>query len=259
MKKLQTSNLMESHKNNAKTIGTLFVIATVAAIAGLLLYTPILQNPNYIIDGTSNHQIAWGAVFEIITAFAVIGTSVTLYPTLKEYDGRMALAAVAFRIAEATVIIIGIVCLLAIVTLNFEFRVDGSADHQAYAAIGKLLVAFHNWTFLFGPNVLLGPSTLMTAYILYKMELVPKSVSILGLIGGPAIFACGVLVTLGAFEQLSVWGTILTLPVFFYEMYLAVYLIIRGFKTAEAKMESIHNAPLHNLYKLAEEKMIGKN
>jgi hypothetical protein len=250
---------MESHKNNAKTIGTLFVIATVAAIAGLLLYTPILQNPNYIIDGTSNYKIAWGAVFEIITAFAVIGTSVTLYPTLKEYDGRMAIATVAFRVTEATVIIIGIICLLAIVTLNFQLRVDVSADHQTYAAIGKLLVTFHNWTFLFGPNVLLGPSTLMTAYILYKTNLVPKSVSILGMIGGPAIFACGVLVTLGLFEQLSVWGIILTFPVFFYEMYLATYLIIKGFKRAEVKAEPVSSAPLHNLYKLAEENMISKN
>lgn len=250
---------MESTENNAKTIGTLFVIATVAAIAGLLLYIPVLQNPNYIVDGTSNHQIAWGAVFEIITAFAVIGTSVALYPTLKEFDARMAIATVAFRIAESTMILIGIVCLLAIVTLNFQLRVDASADHQTYEAIGKLLVTLHNWTFLFGPNVLLGPSTLMTASILYKMDLVPKFVSVLGMIAGPAIFTCGVLVTLGLFEQLSIWGTMLTIPVFFYEMFLATYLITKGFKMPQVKAHAVRTAPLHNLYQLSEEKMISKN
>src|SRR5688500_19020707 len=126
---------MDPHKNHAKTIGTFFVIATAAAIAGLLFYTPILHNPNYIIDGTSNQKVAWGAFFEIITAFAVIGTSVAFYPTLKEYDGRMALATVAFRVAEATVIVIGILCLLTIVTLNVQLGAGADDDLQVYAVI----------------------------------------------------------------------------------------------------------------------------
>jgi Domain of unknown function (DUF4386) len=171
----------------------------------------------------------------------------------------MALAAVAFRVVEATVIIIGILCLLTIVTLNVQFRGEANADQQTYVVIGKLLVAFHNWTFLYGPNILLGPSTLMTAYILNKSNLVPKSVSVLGMIGGPAIFACGILVTLGLFEQLSVWGILLALPVFSYEMLLAAYLIIKGFKNTGVRVEPMQRAPLHNLFKLAEEKITSRN
>jgi hypothetical protein len=238
---------MTTNRNIAVTAGILFLIAAIASIAGLLLYGPVLNNTDYILNGAHNALISWGAVLEIITAFAVLGTSLTLYPVLKKYNERLALATVTFRLAEAVVIIIGIVCLLSIVTLNLDPDKEVDSNLPAYLIAGKLLVTFHNWTFLYGPNVLLGPSTLITAYILYKTNLVPRFVSSLGLIGGPMIFLCGVLVTLGLFKQISLWGTLLAVPVFAYEMSLAMWLLFKGF--IQTKPVS---AQVHNLYKLAE-------
>ena len=136
--------------------------------------------------------------------------------------------------------------MLTIVTLNVQAGRELNPDSSVYVNIGKMLVALHNWTFLYGPNVLLGPSTLMTAYILHKANLVPRFVSILGLIGGPMIFSCGVLVTLGLFDQISVWGALLAIPVFVYEMSLALCLITKGFN-----QKAIPSAPVQNLYRLA--------
>lgn len=247
------SRKMETNRNIAIIIGALFLIAAVASIVGRLFYGPILNDPEYIISGSSHSPTSWGAILEIITAFAVIGTSVTLYPTLKEYNERMALAAVCFRLAEATFIVIGILCLLTIVTLNLQLAKALHPDTTSYLLAGKLLVAFHNWTFLYGPNVLLGPSTFMTAYILYKTKLVPRFVSVLGLAGGPMIFSCGVLVTLGLFDQISVWGALLAIPVFTYEMSLAIWLIVKGFN---AKPPAV--AAVLNLFQLSAEKTTGK-
>jgi hypothetical protein len=237
---------MQTNRKTAVVAGLLFLTAAIASIAGLLLYGPILNDAEYIINGSHNSQISWGAVLEIITAFAVIGTAITLYPVLRIHNERLALATVAFRLAEAIVIIIGILCLLSIVTLNMEVDKELNSTHSSYLVAGKLLVAFHNWTFLYGPNVLLGPSTLMTAYVLHKANLVPRTVSTLGLIGGPMIFLCGVLVTLGVFDQISVWGTAFAIPVFAYEMSLAVWLLFKGFRQTE-----VLAAPVSNLYKLA--------
>jgi hypothetical protein len=237
---------MHTNRKIAIVVGVLFLTAAIASIAGLLLYGPVLNNAEYILSGSHNSLISWGAVLEIITSFAIIGTSITLYPVLKNYNERLALATVSFRLAEAVVIIIGILCLLTIMTLNLEADKELNSNRAAYLIAGKLLVTFHNWTFLYGPNVLLGPSTLMTAYVLYKTNLVPRFVSILGLIGGPMISLCGVLVTLGLFEQISLWGTISAIPVFAYEMSLAVWLISKGFIQTKPLA-----TPVHNLYKLA--------
>lgn len=91
------------------------------------------------------------------------------------------------------------------------------------------MVAQHNWTFLFGPNLALGPSTTLLGYFWYTSRLVPRAIALLGLVGGPLIFISAVLVMFGVFDQVSTWGAILASPVFLYEMSLAVWLIVKGF------------------------------
>jgi Domain of unknown function (DUF4386) len=53
---------------------------------------------------------------------------------------------------------------------------------------------------------------------------------LLGLIGGSVIFASPAAVLFGLYEQVSVWGSIAAIPVFAWEMSLAVWLIVKGFK-----------------------------
>lgn len=226
---------MKTNRTSANLAGVLFIIAAVAAIIGALLYNPILKDPAYIIKTTPHEtQVLWGAFFEIITALAVIGTPLALYPVLKKYNERIALASVGFRLLEAGMIIIGILSLLTIVTLNHEFSKEINPDTTTYLIAGKSLLALHDWTFLLGPNLLLGPSTLMTAYLLYTSRLVPRFISILGLAGGPLIFSCGILVLFGAFPQVSAWGALLAIPVFLYEMSLAIWLLVKGFNSPVA-------------------------
>lgn len=225
---------MKSNRNIATAAGVLFIIAAIAAIIGALLYKPILNDATYIIQGQNHEvQILYGAFFEIITSIAVMGTALTLFPVLKKVNEVMAMSCVAFRLLEATLIIIGILSLLSIITLNHEFSKEVNPNTASYLVSGKLLIALHNWTFLFGPNLVLGPSTFLTSYLLYSSKLVPRTISILGLVGGPLIFICAILVMFGAFLQISLWGGLFAIPVFLYEMTLAIWLIAKGFNTTE--------------------------
>lgn len=96
--------------------------------------------------------------------------------------------------------------------------------------VGTSLVTIHDWTFLFGPNLAIGVNTLLLAYLMYRSRLVPRGIAVLGLIGGPLIFASGAAVMFGLYQQISVWGAIAAIPVFAWEMSLAVWLIVKGFK-----------------------------
>lgn len=226
---------MKTTRTSASLAGVFFIIAAVAAITGALLYDPILKNPDYIIQTRPlEAQVLWGAFFEILTALAVIGTPLALYPVLKKYNDRMALACVGFRLLEAAMILVGILSLLAMVSLNHEFIKEADPNTASYLIAGKSLKALHDWTFTFGPNILLGPSTFMTAYLLYSSRLVPRFISILGLAGGPLIFGCGILVMFGVFPQVSHWAGLLAIPVFLYEMSLAIWLLTRGFNAPAA-------------------------
>lgn len=146
----------------------------------------------------------------------------------------MALACVGFRLLEAGMILVGVLSLLTIVSLNHEFLMETDPNAATYLIAGKSMKALHDWTFLFGPNILLGPSTLMTAYLLFSSRLVPRFIAILGLAGGPLIFTCGILVMFGVFPQVSLWSGLLTIPVFLYEMNLAIWLLVKGFNSPVA-------------------------
>src|SRR5664279_1996011 len=222
---------MTSDRKTAIVAGILFILAAVTAIVGALLYSSILNDPAYITKGSVNEtRILWGAFLEIVLAFAVIGTSITLFPILKKFNESLALGTICFRLLEATLIVIGILSLLAILTLSHDYSREINPDTSSYMRGARLLLTIHNWTFLFGPNIALGPSTTMTGWWLYKSGLVPRTIAVLGLAGGPVIFVCGLMVMFGLFPQISVWGGVLAIPVFTYEMSLSVWLIVKGFR-----------------------------
>jgi Domain of unknown function (DUF4386) len=221
---------MNSNKIAAKIVGVLFILAAVTAIIGLALYKPILNGPDYLINGSEHaNQVILGAVMELILVIAAIGTATVMFPFLRKYNESMALGHVCFRFLEAVIIIVGVISVLSLLTLSREFVAAGAPDTNSFHTSGTVLKAIHDWTFLLGPNFMLGINTLLYSYIFYKSRLVPRFIAVLGMTGGTLIFLCALLVMFGAFPQLSFWGAILAVPVFANEMILAVWLLVKGF------------------------------
>jgi uncharacterized protein DUF4386 len=65
---------------------------------------------------------------------------------------------------------------------------------------------------------------------MYRSGLVPRRMAMLGLIGGPLIFASSTAVLFGAYEQTSGAAFIASVPEIAWEASLGIYLIARGFK-----------------------------
>jgi hypothetical protein len=224
---------VNSNRRIAVLAGVFFIVAAVAAIIGLALEGPVLNDARYIVAASGDDtRVILGAFFEVILAISVIGTAVTLFPIVRRQSEGIALGYVAGRVVEALVIVVGIISVVSVVKLRQSFAGATGAEAITLVAIGKSLVVVHNWTFLFGPNLALGPNTLMLAYLMYRSRLVPRVIAVLGLIGGPLIFASGTAVLFGLYGQQSVWGSIAAIPVFAWEMSLAVWLIVKGFKAA---------------------------
>ena len=109
---------MTSTRRIALIAGVLFLITFVAAIAGVLLYAPVLHPAKYIVGAGADTRVRLGAFCELILIFANIGTAVVLFPILKRQNESLALGYVAARLVECTFIAIGIVSYLAVVTLR---------------------------------------------------------------------------------------------------------------------------------------------
>ncbi len=229
---------MDQTRKISLIAGWLFIITFVTSIpAALFLYTPVLDDARYIVGAGADGRIAFGALLEMILIIANIGSAVVLFPILKRQNEGLALGYVTARIVESGFIAVGILSLLAIVTLRQD--VGGSAGAASLVPVGRSLVAVHDWTFLLGPGFIVGVGNgLLLGYLMYRSGLVPRRMTMLGLVGGPLIVASGIGVLFNAFEPGSAPQVVATIPEFFWELSLGIYLIVKGFKPASPILAS---------------------
>jgi hypothetical protein len=213
--------------------GVFWIITFVASIPALFLYAPVLNHVPYVLGAGSDTRIAVGAFLEVILAIAGIGTAVTMFPIVKRQNESMALGFVASRVLESTIIVVGIISVLSVVTLRNDIGGNGAADAASLVLAGRSLVAIHKWTFLLGPGVCAGLGNgLLMGYLMYRSELVPRRMALLGLVGGSLLLVSCTAVLFGAFNQTSGVAGLLTVPEFLWELSLGIYLIANGFKTS---------------------------
>ncbi|MGK9251283.1 DUF4386 domain-containing protein [Paenibacillus humicus] len=220
-----------STKTASKIVGVLFILAAVTSIiGGLILYKPVLNDPDYLVQGSAHaNEVVLGAVMELILVIAAVGTATTMFPFLRKFNETIALWHVCFRFLEAVVITVGVISVLSLLALSQNYVAAGAPDIASYQVSGTLLKAVHDYTFLLGPNLFLGINTMMYSYIFYKSKLVPRFIPLLGMTGSALILLAAFLEIFGVIDQVSAWGAVLALPIFANEMILAVWLITKGF------------------------------
>ena len=71
---------------------------------------------------------------------------------------------------------------------------------------------------------------MVLGYLMYKSGLVPPRMAMLGLIGGPVIFASSVAILFGAYEQSDPIAFVFSIPEIAWEASLGIYMIVKGFR-----------------------------
>jgi hypothetical protein len=224
----------EQQQRIARITGVLWILTYVFSIPAYLLYDPVLSDAGFITGTGSETKVLVGAFSELLLIIANIGTAVVPYSILKRHSERLALGYVTARVMECTFIAVGILSMLALVTLR-EDLAGANTDPATLDAVGRSLVAIKDWTFALGPGFVVGVGNgLILGYLMYRSGLVPRRLTMLGLIGGPLICVSGVAVLFGAIDQGSAWQGLATIPEFFWELLLGIYLTVKGFKPSPA-------------------------
>ena len=220
-----TLGAIDPTRKTSLVAGILYLITFIASIAAVLLQAPVLNNPNYIISTGADNQVIFGASLDLVNALACIGTAVALFWVVKRENESFALGFVATRIFEAATIVVGVVCILAIVSLRQAGAVG--TDAATLVITGKTLLAIRNWTFAIGPSLMPALNALLLGTLIYRSRLVPRIIPTAGLIGGPLLISSFILTLFGI--SIPVWSLIAVAPIFFWEGSLGVWMVIKGF------------------------------
>ncbi|HEY8776615.1 MAG TPA: DUF4386 domain-containing protein [Gaiellaceae bacterium] len=224
---------MSSDQRTARIVGWLFIGTFVFSIPGLLLYGPVLHHHGtYVLGGGHDTQIAFGAFLEILSAICGVGTAVALYPVAKRQSEGFALGYVAIRIVETTIIVAGIVSIMAVVTLRHDLAGTG-ANAGTLSIAARSLVAVKDWTFLLGPGFCSGIGNgLILGYLMYRSGLVPRRSAQFAMFAGACAFIAATGALFGVYAKQSTPQGILTIPEIIWEAFFGVYLVVKGFKAA---------------------------
>ncbi len=213
--------------------GTFYLITFAASIpAAFYFLSPVLDDPNYILSAGADTRVIIGCLLDAVNALAAIGTAVAVYPVVRRQNESMALGFVTTRMFEAAVIMIGVVSLLAVVTLRRDVAGTAGADHASLVTTGQALVAVRDYTFQFGPNISAALNALLFGTLLYRSRLVPRILPAMGLIAAPLLLAASIATVLGLTEQGSVWFAPGGVLIFVWELSIGIYMVVKGFKPA---------------------------
>ena len=128
---------MDATRKIALVAGVFFVVTFITSIPALVLYVPVLNNPDYVAGAGADTRVFCGVFLEVILAIACIGTAVTLFPILERQNEAVTLGYVAARVVESTVIVVGIVSVLSVVTLRQELAGAAGADAAPLLTVGN--------------------------------------------------------------------------------------------------------------------------
>lgn len=219
---------MDSKRKTAIIVGILFLIATIVIIVGGI-FSLLIHEPDYLTATSANeNQLILGALLEIVSASAIIGIPIVMYPILKKYREGLALGYVATRIFEGLIIFLNTIVLLAILSLSKEFAAATTPDVSYFQTSGALLLSLREWLGIL-VDFPFPIGAILFNYLLYKTKLTPRWLAVLGIVGGALWLTTAPLRMFGFNPEAMEF---LAFPIAAQEMILAVWLIVKGFNSS---------------------------
>jgi hypothetical protein len=173
-------------------------------------------------------RVSAGVLLEIVNHVSVAAISVVIYPILRRSSQRLAVGYVAARSVEAALFALATTNLLMLTQLSHETVSTGRE------ALSGVLLAGHDWNQVTLPFVAFALGALILNYTLYESRLVPRWISLFGLLAAASILGARLLL-IGGVELSADVVTAMDAPIFAQEMVFAVWLIARGFTGAVAR------------------------
>jgi hypothetical protein len=205
-------------------MGAFFIFSNVVFIVGAAIFLePILGDSEVLTMVSDNRgQIVLGSLLELSNAFAYLGIAVLVYPILKRRYQSLALGYFGFRVLEFVMQILADLSPLALLTISQAFLNSGAADASAYQAAGEVLMANRQWAFQM-ISITMGSGALLFYTMLYREKLIPRFISVWGLLGAAVVLGNAL------FDMFGVTLPNLGYLMLLNELFLGVWLIVKGF------------------------------
>jgi hypothetical protein len=214
----ETKEVRRTRMRQSRVIGALFLAGFLAYGVGSSIATSIVGRSGFLADVPPVQSLlALGAFLILLNTAVDLGKAVLLYPILHRHSERTALAYFATMIAEVVFLTTGALALFLVVPLAQR------AGEPGAQTLGSTLVDLNATSYQVGEMVLGVGATFLCALLL-RTRLVPRWLAVSGLIGYPLLVVGTIAELFGVHIGLA-----LTMPGFFFELALPIWLLTKGF------------------------------
>jgi hypothetical protein len=215
---------MNPNRKAAIIVGVLFIIGTVAGILSGVVTGPFLTGQDYLLQINENqNRLVAGALLVLLMGLALALVPIVMFPIFKKTNETLAVGYVVFRGALETVCYLPwVIGWLVLGTLSLEFVKAGSPNASYFQTLGALIQGLMDWSGLVS-YIIFSLGALMFYFLFYQSKLIPRWLSVWGLVGAGLFLAEPILAMFGA--KIEILFALLAVQ----EMVLAVWLIVKGF------------------------------
>ena len=182
---------MKNTKQLGRTIGILLVVVISTGIPSTLfrgLSTSLSRTPEFLTTmANGNTTVPFVVLLSFMASFAWLVIVVLVFPTMKKYSYSMALLFMGLWILCFSMSVYGDIAHLSLLALAKEAGQESLASTAHFRALGFLKVQDYIWAH-FITLVLYTSATLIFFYYLYKTKLVPRLLSVWGMIAVGMVF-----------------------------------------------------------------------
>jgi Domain of unknown function (DUF4386) len=224
---------VDSIRKNAIIVGVLYIVATVAGVLSVAPSSSLLSGSDMLAKIAAHEgQLVFAISMVFIMSVAVAGVAFMIYPLLKQ-DSKtlnqkgLAVWYLGTRLTEGSLFLVGILAMLALLSLSREFVSAGSPEASHLQSSAVVWMDASNFAAMLGQSVFcIGAA--MLYWLLYQSKRIPRWLSVWGFIAAPLMLAAGFLVLIDG-DPNSTVSTVLYAPMAVQEMVLALWLIFKGY------------------------------
>ena len=226
-------NKMNKYRTTARIVGIVYLGGFIVSLSGNGLVQSILGASNPLATVSVNGmKLAIGATLWLMAVVGDAAHGVLMFPVLKLHSERMAVGYLASRIVDAVFIAVMVLFILLQIPLGSVYLKAVAHDFIYLQDLSTVSVQASQYAYQIG-MIAVGVAGSILCYNLYRAKLVPRLLALWGLVGYVLIF-CGMLSEIMG----SGLGLISSIPGGLWEIFIGVWLIVKGFNSSAIIFES---------------------
>jgi len=224
---------MKSNKKTGRLVGLLFLLIFATGIAVYqFLQGPVLFSDDFLTTTSANsNEIIISTLLLFLSGITSVIIATILLPIFKRYSITLAFLYLASSILSFIAISIDNISVLTMLELSLEYTKNGTDNSDILNSLGNVFYKKHWWTHYLSLLISCFPVFILY-YTLYVSKLIPKVISIVGVIAVILMFIETLFSILGNSISMNMF-----LPIGLIQLILPLWLIFKGLNSSVLETE----------------------